>query len=194
MADPLVDLITLQEAQDYLAGGGQPAPANLDAIITGVSAVMQSYASRNFISQPYSVTLDGHGGDRLSLPNSPITAVASLSIDGVAITAAATPTQAGFVFSDTQVLLRGYRFCRGVQNVAIAYTAGFVAIPADLKQACKEGVGAIVAAFQYDDPRAIEVKAGGSSIKLGSLADMEKLCLTSNVTTVLNQRARVAPC
>jgi hypothetical protein len=35
-------------------------------------------------------------------------------------------------------LLRGFRFSRGVQNVAISYTAGYASVPLDLKQAALE--------------------------------------------------------
>lgn len=194
MADPLVDLITSQEASNYLADFGLVAPSDLDAIITGVSATMQSYASRNFVSQSYTASLNGQGGDRVSLPNYPITAVAALAIDGVAVPAAQTKTQFGFVFSDTQVLLRGYRFKRGVQNVDLTYTAGFTSIPADLKHAAKEGVAAVIASFAYDDPRAVEIRAGGSAMKFLTTADIERLCLTGNVTSVLEQTKRVTPC
>lgn len=200
MADPLVDLVDSSEATAYLTAAGQPAPANLAAIITGVSSVMQQYASRNFVAQPYSVVLDGHGGDRVSLPNFPITAVAAVSVDGVNVPAAANALQSGFVFSETQVLLRGYRFNRGVQNVSLTYTAGYPVgngagqMPADLRIACCQGIAAVVASLDYDDPRAIELKSGGSSIKLATAADIERLCLTGDVTSVLNQRARVTPC
>jgi hypothetical protein len=75
----------------------------------------------------------------------------------------------------------------------MTYTAGFSTVPADLKLACNEGIAAVVASFDYSDPRAIEVKAGGSSIKLGSVAEISRLCLTANVTAVLDQRKRVHP-
>lgn len=194
MPTPLVDLTDSAEATAYLADVGLAVPSDLDKIITGVSAAMQSFASRNFVSQSYSVALDGAGTDRVSLPNTPITAVSALTIDGVNIPAAASALAQGFVFSETQVLLRGYRFCRGVQNVALTYTAGFVTIPADLRRAACQGVAAVVASFDYTDPRVLEFAAGGTRIKLASQADYERLCLTPDVTAVLTQRARVAPC
>lgn len=194
MANPLVDLVDSAQATVYLTELGQTAPADLDKIITGVSAAMQSYASRNFVSQAYAVTLDGAGSDRVSLPNTPITAVASVSIDGVSVPPAPTVTSSGFVFSDTQVLLRGYRFCRGVQNAAIAYTAGFATIPADIVRACCEGIGAAVAQLELSDPRIVEVAAGGTKYRLGSLTELAKVCLTAGVTQVLDQYRRVIPC
>jgi hypothetical protein len=194
VADPLVDLVASADASAYLVESGLAVPATLDKIITAVSAAMQSHANRRFPSQSYAVTLDGPGGGRLSLPNYPITAVGALQVDGVAIPAAVTPTSVGYAFSETQIGLRGMLFCRGFQNVALGYTAGFATIPADLSRACCEGIAAVVAAFQYNDPRVVEVKAGGSAIKLGSLVEFSKLCLTSNVTATLEQYKRVHPC
>jgi hypothetical protein len=43
-----------------------PTADNLDALITGVSLAMQEYANRRFVSQSYSVTLDGPGRARAS--------------------------------------------------------------------------------------------------------------------------------
>lgn len=200
MADPLVDLIDSTEANAYLTAEGLTAPANLATIITGVSAAMQAYCNRNFVSQAYTVMLSGNGGNRISLPNFPITAISALSVDGVAVPASSSPTTPGYAFTDTQLVLRGYRFCRGDLNVSLTYTGGFTPgtgsgqMPSDIRLACCEGISAVIASFQYNDPRAVEVKAGGSSIKLGTLADLAKLCLTPNVTSTLNQRARVAPC
>src|SRR4051812_31512044 len=145
MADALVDLVSSSEATAYLTAMGQAAPANLDVIITGVSAVMQEYASRRFVSQPYSVVVNGQGGSLLSLPNFPITAVSAFAVDGVAWQAAQTPTQRGYVFSETQIGLRGGIICRGFQNVSVTYTAGYSPVPADLKLACNEGIAAVVA-------------------------------------------------
>jgi hypothetical protein len=45
---------------------------------------------------------------------------------------------AGFLCDTRRVLWRGFRFCRGVQNVAVGYTAGFASVPLDLKQAAIE--------------------------------------------------------
>lgn len=192
MADPLVDLVDSAEVNAFLADLGLTAPTDLDKVITGVSASMQEYASRNFVSQAYTRTFDGNGGVRQSLPDYPITAVASLSIDGVSVPAA-SGVGAGFVFSPTQVMVRNYRFCPGVQNVAITYTAGFNPIPSDLRRAACEAVAAMIAAMEDGDPRIVEAKTGGTTLKYASSADYDRFCLTPNVTGVLEQRKRFVP-
>lgn len=196
MADALVDLVTEDEVSLFLDAAGQTAPGNLEGIITGVSAAVQQYLSRNLVSQPYSVVLNGEGGDRIFLPNSPITAVASLQIDGVAMAAAGGPTASGFVFNDNQVFLRGSRFCRGVQNIGLTYTGGYVEIPADVRHAVCEAILAVVAMLGADDPRAIELQAGDTKLKFPDLsaAQLSDFCLTPNVTAMLSQRRRVVPC
>lgn len=199
MADPLIDLVTLSEAKAALAGASIPSPADsvLEAMITGVSTQFQSYLSRNLVSQPYSVVLDGSGGDRISLPNTPITAVTDLSVDGRAWSAASSPTAAGVVFSETQVYLRGGRFTRGVQNVVLTYTAGYSPIPEDIKRAVYEALCAILAMFAITgDPRTIEFKAGDTAFKLasGTVVELSKVCISGNITSVLNERRRVVPC
>jgi hypothetical protein len=88
------------------------------------------------LTADYTEALDGHGTARIQLANFPITAVASLSVDGVVIPPASGPPYAlGYVFNDTMVSLYGFKFCRGYGNVQIAYTAGYASVPADIEQA-----------------------------------------------------------
>ena len=188
-----VDLVVAADALAYLTAAKVTYGGDLQALVTAVSAIIQSYISRAIPSQSHSFTVDGRGGNAQLVRNYPITAVASVSVDGVAISPAADATQSGFVFSTTEIKLRGYRFCRGVMNVAIAYTGGFTTIPADLKQACFEGIEAVVAAAQSQDPRATMLKAGDSAIAFGHAADMAQLVLTPSVTSILSQWRRVAP-
>ena len=68
----------------------------------------------------------------------PRTGLSSVSIDGVTIQAATTPTTAGYLWDGRRILLRGFRFCRGVQNVQLSYAAGYPNVPLDLKQAAIE--------------------------------------------------------
>lgn len=192
-ANEKVDLVTVAVAQAYLTAAKVTYTGDLQALVTAVSAQIQSYISRNIPSQDYSLTVDGPGGNAVLLKNTPVTAVASVSVDGQNIPAAASPSQFGFVFSHSQIKLRGSIFCRGVLNVAIAYTGGFATIPADLAQACLEGIEAVIAAIQTQDPRATMLKAGDSAIAFGHAGEIAQLVLTPNVTSILNQWRRVAP-
>lgn len=49
-----------------------------------------------------------------------------------------SPTTAGFLWDSRRVLLRGFRFDRGIQNVQLSYSAGYSSVPLDLRQAAIE--------------------------------------------------------
>src|SRR5205085_7582966 len=80
---------------------------------------------------------DGSGGQRLAFAAPPVTAMLSLSIDGLAIPPAPADGGfgAGYVFTPTELALRGYVFTRRAQNVIVTYTAGYAATPPDIAQA-----------------------------------------------------------
>lgn len=136
------DLTTLGEVKAWLQTGQAAFPDTDDALltrlITAASQFIQKWLNRSIASADWYEVRDGTGGQRLTFGNFPVTAVLSLSIDGLAI----PPAQnnggfgAGYVFSPTELALRGYIFTRRPQNVAITYTAGFPIIPPDLTHAC----------------------------------------------------------
>lgn len=135
------DFCTVAELQAWLPGATNVDPA-LQGLIANGSAQVLQYINRPHIlaSAIGSLTenYDGNGSDRL-LPHSyPIIAVTAVSVDGVPIPQSASPTQPGFLFDARRVMLRGFRFCRGLQNIAFSYTAGFASMPLDLKQAAIE--------------------------------------------------------
>jgi hypothetical protein len=207
-ANPAVDLTTSSDAAAWLAAVNVTAPASdqLQQIITAMSASIQAWLGRNLISASYTQTYDGRGSNRLALPNSPITAVSSLTIDGVAIQAAANAYSYGYVVSNSQepppspwVMLRGYRFCRGVQNVTISYTAGYqtAGLPAPIVQACREAVTALTQVAARE-PGLIEEKVGGLEEKYvsptdGATVQLDRYILTPTVTLALMPYRRVIP-
>lgn len=163
------DLTTLANAQSWVPGLDSTIGARL---ISAISTQIQNWVSYNFTTQSYTRTFNGRGETRLMLPDYPITAVASLSIDGVSIAAAADATSCGFVFDEKTIYLRGYRFCRGVQNVAIAYTAGYATVPLDVEQACLEWLKSSWERFTTRAAGVSMMKAGGSQIEWGADAFM----------------------
>ena len=136
-------LCLLADVKTYLGITVTTTDAVLSSLITNVSAVIESYCNRTFAQATYNDTRNGTGSDRMFLANGPVTAVASVTIDGIAITAAPDAITAGYVFDDSLVYLRpgGFypsRFNKGVQNCTIVYTAGYATIPADVAQVCIE--------------------------------------------------------
>jgi len=129
------DLTTLAAAKEWL---GIPSTTTTDDAllskhVSRVSAAAESYMGRTIASASYTETVNGRGTSKLAFHRIPVTAVASVTVNGVGIPSRTSPTSVGFSF-DTQLLyLSGYTFTKGVQNVVLQYTAGFASIPADLE-------------------------------------------------------------
>jgi hypothetical protein len=139
----MTDLTTLTLVEQFLSpplGSGNADEPVLAALITAASAFVVTYVGWPVLSGSFTETRNGTGGRVLSLKNRPVTAVSTLTIDGVSIPPSSGFGTAGYWVSDdgTMLLLRGHRFERGLGNVTIAYTAGYATVPADLQQAVNE--------------------------------------------------------
>lgn len=135
-----VDLTTLAAVRQYM-GGDAPTSADplLQSLITAASVFAESYCGRSFHSADYNDTYEGTGTHRLMLRNRPVTAVASVTVGGMSWALTTTDYAPGFQFDDLGLFgTGGYVFIRGVRNIKVAYTAGYVIIPADLSQAVNE--------------------------------------------------------
>jgi len=138
------DLTTLADVKAWLQTGQNPFPATDDVLIqrliTAASQFIQSWLNRQIAVADWLEVRDGTGGQLMVLANSPVTAVLSLTIDGLAIPPAPTEGgfDAGYSFTPTELALRGYVFTRRPQNVIVTYTAGYAAAPPDIAQAATE--------------------------------------------------------
>jgi hypothetical protein len=137
-------------------------------LITALSVQIQKFLGYQVASANYARTLNGVGGRKLMLPDRPVTAVTSLTIDGHPVPESPNPFTPGFVFDDKILYLRGwYEFRRGAQNIAAAYTAGYAATPPDIEQACLDWIKIV-----HDNldtlPGLKSLKAGDSQIEYGS--------------------------
>jgi uncharacterized phiE125 gp8 family phage protein len=139
----VTDLTSIDKAKEWLGVSGAKDDALLTRLVTAVSTAVEEYVDRTLASTSYTETRDGPGGSRLSMPNFPITAVASVLIDGASIPVASSAIANGYLYTSTSIALRGYVFALGVQNVMVQYTAGFAAIPKDVEQACLDWLGHI---------------------------------------------------
>jgi hypothetical protein len=134
-----IDLVTIAQAYAWLGITPFSDDINMQFAVSAYSQLIASWCSRNFVSASYTEVYDGHNSPTLLLRNYPVTAVSSLSIDGVAITpAGAAPFGDGYTFDNVRtVAMQGCsQFNRGLQNISISYTAGYVTIPFDLQMAC----------------------------------------------------------
>jgi len=186
------DLTTLADVKAWLATGQNPFPSTDDALltrlITAASGFIQSWLNRQIAPGDWLEVRDGTGGQRLAFANTPVIAVLSLSIDGLTIPPAPNDGgfRAGYVFSPTELALRGYVFTRRAQNTIVTYTAGFATTPPDIAQACIELVG-----LRYRERTRIgEVgrQLGGAERVTFSEQDM-----SADVKLLLSQYRLVAP-
>ena len=186
------DLTTLGEVKAWLQTGQAAFPDTDDALltrlITAASQFIQRWLGRSIASADWQEVRDGTGGRRLTFGNFPVTAVLSLSIDGLAIPPAPDDGGfgAGYVFSPTELALRGYVFTRRSQNVAITYTAGYLVTPPDIAQACTD----LVCLRYRERTRIGEVSraTGGSETVTYSQRDMSE-----HVKLLLSQYRQVTP-
>lgn len=126
------DLTNLNAAKNWMGLTAAGDDALLSRLITAVSAFIQSWLNRTLASAAYTETRNGTGTKRLVLANYPVSAVASVTADGVAV-----PSY-NYVFDQYGVELACGTFARGTGNVVVQYTAGYAEVPADIEQACIE--------------------------------------------------------
>lgn len=148
MADP-VDIITLQDAKDFLNITTTDSDVELSTFITAASQMWVSRGLPGNVTATLDEWYDG-GSPRISLRHTPVASVASV-VETIG-TLAYTLTQAdpgtsasAWAYSvdlSSGLLVRraagvATAFYRGVRNVHVTYTAGMAAIPADISQAIK---------------------------------------------------------
>jgi hypothetical protein len=124
------DLTNLNNVKDWMGLTASGDDALLSRLITAVSSFIGSWLNRALATAAYTETRDGTGTKRLVLTNYPVTAVASVTMDGTAI-----PSYS-YVFDQYGIELAAGVFTRGAGNVVVQYTGGYAAIPPDIEQAC----------------------------------------------------------
>jgi hypothetical protein len=186
------DLTCLADVTAWLQTGQNPFPATDDALlsrlITAASQFIESWLQRQISASDWIEVRDGNGGQRLSFANTPVTNVLALSIDGLTIPPAPADGGfgAGYVFSPTELALRGYVFSRRAQNVVVTYTAGYASVPPDIAQACIE----LVCQRYRERSRTGEVS---KALMSGETVTFSQKDMSDDVKTLLMQYQAVAP-
>lgn len=179
MADPR-DFCTVDDVKAWLGLATQNADPLLARLVTAQSMLLETWLNRPINSRALSETHDGHGGRNLHLRAFPVSAVASVAVDGVAAT--------GYTFSSSGVLQLpdGQAFTRGQENVVVAYTAGYNPTPPDLAQACAELV-----ALRFKERDRIGVTTQALAQGNTSFARED---FPPHILAILNDYRRVTPC
>jgi hypothetical protein len=116
------------------------ADAELTRLLDVASVSVEQYLERTLLSASHTERRSGSGLDTLLLRDTPVSAVASLTIDGVAV-AASNGTTDGYLFENQSIFLTcGRVFTPGRRNVLVTYTGGYAAnaMPADITHAVIE--------------------------------------------------------
>jgi hypothetical protein len=137
MAIALTSLANVKAFAQISSSGDDPL---LQRLVDAASSYIAVWCSRNFDLTSRTQTYNGNGRYRMPMRDYPITQVDSVKVNGLSIPARTSPQGSGYVFDDILVYLSGYTFEQGIANVEITYSAGYVAVPADLEQACIEMV------------------------------------------------------
>jgi hypothetical protein len=132
-------MTALVEPADIQQLLGKPADADtelLTVLCDSASAFVLQYLGRESLDiATYTERYNGTGSDTL-VPNCrPITGVTSVRINNVDIQPSVNYGN-GFFFDKRGIYLYGHKFDRALKNVELVYSAGFAAIPLDIKQAC----------------------------------------------------------
>jgi hypothetical protein len=186
------DLCQLSDVTGWLQTGQNPFPATDDALIsrliTAASQFIQTWLQRQIAVSDWIEIRDGDGGQRLAFANVPVTQVWSLSIDGLTIPPAPANGRfgAGYVFSPTELALRGYVFTRRAQNVSVTYTAGYASVPPDITQACIELV-----ALRYRERT--RIGEASKALMSGETVTYAQKDMSDDIKTLLSQYRAVAP-
>jgi uncharacterized phiE125 gp8 family phage protein len=184
MADPR-DLAVLDDVKAWLNLTVTDDDDLLARLITAVSVAISVDLDRTLLSADYDEIRDGTGGRTLAFAEMPVTAVASLVIDGREIPPAASGFSPGYLFSPTRLSLLGYRFTAGLGNIRIAYTAGYALVPPDLAQAAIQLV-----ALRYKSRDRIGLTSKGLAGETTGFLQAE---MSADVAAVLQRYRKVAP-
>lgn len=174
---------SVTQVKDYLGLRSGDDDNLLSRLCLAATDWMQTYLNRDIASVAYASELrDGTGTQSLMLANSPITAVSSVFINGTAL----DPSK--FIF-DNYLLIRtdGSVFTRGLRNISVSYTAGFIVVPDDIVQACVELV-----AWRYKEKE----RVGQSTVSFASSGQnvtYQTSDVPADVKTTLNNYRKVVP-
>lgn len=134
------DLVDLADLKSWLDLASTDDDDLLGRLITQVSRATLAFLDRaNILPARFVEIRDGRNDIEIVLRQWPVTSLASLLIDGVAIAAAPPlvaggPRQSGYVLEAPEaappghmqrLALRGRLFRAGVQNIDVTYTAGY---------------------------------------------------------------------
>ena len=175
-----IDLVTLDIVKDFLniADENTDDDGLIQFLITAFSQYVINRTGRtsfNLITS-HTDTYDGNGNNRLSLRESPIISLTSVTIGLYQVPMSTSFGVPGVYVEDNKksIAFRSsagafqppqsiypYCFTRGTGNIQVIYTAGFASVPFDLAQAAMQSIAANYARKDWIDLASKSMAAGG---------------------------------
>lgn len=178
------DLTTLADVRAWLSITATTDDALIQRLITSASNYIQSWLNRKLTVTNYTKIFCGNGGEIQAFPDYPVIDVTYVRM-GTIVLSRSDGVSPGYLFDEKFLYLINTRFTRGLQNINIAYSAGYAAIPEEIKQACID----LVALRYRERNRVGEVsKAIGGETVTYSQKDFPE-----GVRTILNNYKKVIP-
>jgi hypothetical protein len=137
----LCSLAALKSALGLMASEDN-ADARYLTLIEMASSSIAGYCERWFKVESYVEACDGDGTGLLRLAHTPIVSVSALSIDGASVPLTEVRVSPEFIQFDgdgeysPRLRSAGRVFPDGIQNITVAYTAGYTAVPTEISHAC----------------------------------------------------------
>ena len=190
----MADLITLQEYKTAEAISQPKDDARLNVLIPSVSQLIKTYCGNSFVdyyssNKTETFTIDW-GTHVVELTESPVNAIVSVQEAqsyGGAYTTLTTAAQEYALSTETDCVYRtttsGYRnWPVGIETVKVVYTAGYSAIPGDLKLAVLD----LVTYYLKDEHKLRQSIAGASLQNQGSSTQRDNVSFPDHIKRVLD--------
>lgn len=139
-------LVSLPDVKSYLKITDTADDSRIGWIIEAISRELNEETDRTLVQTELTEYYDGDGTDRLFLHSYPVSAVASVYIDGDHGFTADTLEDSDSYFANTDIGCLVHNtgiWPRGHRNIKVTYTAGYTqaSVPKDLKRATCDLVG-----------------------------------------------------
>ena len=190
----MADLITLQEYKTAQAITQPKDDARLNVLIPSVSQLIKTYCGNSFVdyyssNKTETFTIDW-GTHVVELTESPVNAIVSVQEAqsyGGAYTTLTTAAQEYALSTETDCVYRtttsGYRnWPVGIETVKVVYTAGYSAIPGDLKLAVLD----LVTYYLKDEHKLRQSIAGASLQNQGRSTQRDNVSFPDHIKRVLD--------
>ena len=190
----MADLITLQE---YKTAEGITQPkedARLNVLIPSISQLVKTYCGNSFVdyystnkTETFNIEWSTH---IVQLTESPVNAIVSVQEAlsyGATLTTLTTGAKEYALNKATDSILRttasGYKnWPTGIETVKVVYTAGYTAIPADLKLAVLD----LVTYYLKDEHKSRQSIAGASIQNQSSSSQRDNVSFPDHIKRVLD--------